>query len=358
MSAVASPLSNRALMYWEGRSDGGSEAVLGHIVAAWRGSGREALLASCGEEPAPLGLRWSGQGGRYLHATAAAAPSARSGTAVPPPFPPWWRPLLTRERPQVVLANDGGYPWHLTCLRAVCEARAAGAPRVVLAIHSTPEPGGREEDQWRVDARVADACDAIVVGSPALARAVAHERPGLAERLRVIPYGVADPGPPPAPAGPTTGPVRLGLASELRGPRKGQLVLLEALRRLRLPAGSWELAIAGDGAYAPELARHVAEANLPVHLLGRLGPAEMRRFYRGLDLYVLPSLQEGLSLTVLEAMAHGLPVVTTDVGGHRDAVVDGLTGRLVPPGDAVALAAALEVLCRDGLARRALGAAG
>jgi glycosyltransferase involved in cell wall biosynthesis len=59
------------------------------------------------------------------------------------------------------------------------------------------------------------------------------------------------------------------------------------------------------------------------------------------DLFVLPSLFEGLPLVVLEAMTAGLPVIGTRVCGTTEAVVDGVTGRLVPPGDAPALAAAI-----------------
>ena len=62
------------------------------------------------------------------------------------------------------------------------------------------------------------------------------------------------------------------------------------------------------------------------------------------DFFVLPSLDEGLGRSMVEAMAAGKPVVASRVGGIPEAVEDGKTGILVPPGDARALASALTVM--------------
>ena len=76
------------------------------------------------------------------------------------------------------------------------------------------------------------------------------------------------------------------------------------------------------------------------------------------DIFVLPSHFEGLPMSVIEAMLTGLPVVATNVRGPREQVVPEVTGLLVPPGDAPALAGALERLVADPALRAAMGAAG
>jgi sugar transferase (PEP-CTERM/EpsH1 system associated) len=86
--------------------------------------------------------------------------------------------------------------------------------------------------------------------------------------------------------------------------------------------------------------------------------SDVPEILRGLDCFVLPSLAEGISNTILEAMACGLPVVATRVGGNPELVEDGVTGRLVPPVNAEAMAAALYRYFDDPALSRAHGQAG
>jgi len=102
--------------------------------------------------------------------------------------------------------------------------------------------------------------------------------------------------------------------------------------------------------------------------------ADPMPFYRSADLTVLPSVSretltigdrtvdvrgnEGLPMTHIEAMYHGLPVVGTAISGVPELIADGETGFVVPPGDAVALAGAIERLAGDPALRRQFGAAG
>jgi glycosyltransferase involved in cell wall biosynthesis len=96
-------------------------------------------------------------------------------------------------------------------------------------------------------------------------------------------------------------------------------------------------------------------------LAGRVtmfGPSgDTAPLYRAADFAVVPSHWESFGISAAEAMASGLPVVASAVGGLTDFVVDGQNGRLVPPQDAAALAAAIEGLAGDEALRRRLGLA-
>ena len=127
---------------------------------------------------------------------------------------------------------------------------------------------------------------------------------------------------------------------------KGFHVLIEALARLaHAPAlPPWRLVLVGDGPRRAALSRQVREAGLRerVHLLGRVPDDTVHAWYAAATLFVHPTLYEGSSLVTLEAMAHRRAVVATAAGGIPDKVVPGVTGWLVPPGDAAALAGALR----------------
>ncbi len=155
--------------------------------------------------------------------------------------------------------------------------------------------------------------------------------------------------------------IRLGLPARGRwigsvgrlDPVKGYPVLVRAFARLRPLRPDLRLVIVGEGpAREPllDLARDLGGGDRVILPGPREAPEEV---YPAFDVFALPSRSEGLSNTLLEAGASGLPLVATRVGGNLRVVEEGVTGRLVPAGDAEALAAALgEILDHPPLRRR------
>jgi glycosyltransferase involved in cell wall biosynthesis len=141
-------------------------------------------------------------------------------------------------------------------------------------------------------------------------------------------------------------------------PVKDHASLLQAVQLVRSRGTHLQLVLIGEGGERPrleELARALGIGD-SIFFAGRRSNSP--NHHAAFDISVLCSRSEGLSNSVLEAMAAGRPVVATDVGATADAVVHGETGLLVPPGDFVALAAALHRLACDPPYARELGDAG
>ncbi len=141
-------------------------------------------------------------------------------------------------------------------------------------------------------------------------------------------------------------------------PAKGMRELHAVAARLLARHASFRLLCLGDGS---ERARLLSLASIrpgAIEAPGRVAPSDVPRALQAADLLVLPSHSEGLPQVVVEAMNCGLPVVATDVGGTREAVLDEQTGLLVPPRDEDALEAALERLIVDADLRRRLARRG
>lgn len=137
--------------------------------------------------------------------------------------------------------------------------------------------------------------------------------------------------------------------------KKSLETLIQAVRLLRDGGQSVEVRLAGSGLEEEKLRYLVHWLGLDQHVafLGLLPPPAIRQVLEESDVFVLSSISEGLSNAALEAMAVGLPVVSTDIGGMDEVIVDSVNGFLVPPLDPAALAGVLQRLAlEEGLGRR------
>lgn len=142
--------------------------------------------------------------------------------------------------------------------------------------------------------------------------------------------------------------------------RKGLLVLLEAFERLAAARDDVVLDVVGEGS---EHARAASMIPVPlrdrVRFHGRVDDTELAARLAACDLYASPALGgESFGIVLLEAMAAGAAVLASDLPGYRSVVTDGVDGRLVPPGDPAALAAAADALLDHPEQRERLAAAG
>ena len=130
-------------------------------------------------------------------------------------------------------------------------------------------------------------------------------------------------------------------------PIKDHRLFLEMAVRVRQARPEVEFAIIGDGELWSSLREQAGALGLAdvVHFAG--WRRDLAQVYRDLDLVVCCSINEGTPVSVIEACAAGTPVVGTDVGGMSDVISDGLTGLLVPSGDAAALTAAVLSVVDD-----------
>lgn len=238
---------------------------------------------------------------------------------------------------------------------AMLAARQRGAP-LVLTIHTSLRytlRGGHPRALLlrslgaALEARGQQRADAVFTLTPRLANLLVDD--GLPpERVHVIPSGVnralfdrAQPDPFPDLPG-----RRVGFVGRL-APQKGVQVLLEAAALLQTP--NVQVLLVGDGPDRARLEREITARRLGqrVHITGFLPHDRIPAVLAHLDVFVMPSVYEELGSAIIEAMYAGLPIIATRVGGIPDVIDDGRTGVLVPSGDAVAWARAIDTLLID-----------
>ncbi len=140
---------------------------------------------------------------------------------------------------------------------------------------------------------------------------------------------------------------------------KGHEYALMSIRKLIDQEMEIQFEIIGDGPERQRMLYTIQDLGLEknVTLLGKLEPEAVRNRLQQADIFLLSSLSEGISNAVLEAMACGLPIVTTDCGGMREAVTDGVEGFVVPVRDPGAMAKRIQQLAESAELRAEMGRA-
>ncbi len=207
--------------------------------------------------------------------------------------------------------------------------------------------------------------DVITGCSEDVVRSIGEQYHGLPSKTQVLYYGVRVPEP-------LTADERALVRHELGCPEDAPLIvhvgrfapqknhagLLEIAHRVIQHNPRTMFVLVGDGPLRPDIEANIRTEGLTanVRLLGIRQDVE--RILAAADIFLLPSLWEGFPIVSLEASASGLPIVSSNVPGLREAVVDGTTGLLLPVDHPDAFANALIRLIEDPSMRKGLGAAG
>ncbi len=154
---------------------------------------------------------------------------------------------------------------------------------------------------------------------------------------------------------PETGKRFVTIVANLRNPVKDHPMFLRAAALVHAEVPDAAFVLAGEGEFISTLRELAGDLGIAddVHFIGRCDDVPILLF--GSHVGALSSKAEGFANAILEYMAAGLPVVATDVGGVREAIIDGETGYVVPSGDAEQMAARIIQVLRDDELAKSMG---
>lgn len=230
----------------------------------------------------------------------------------------------------------------------------------VVHVHECPtEPPWLPRTLLRIVRRTTQL---VICNSRSTANWVIASQPSLSNRVVVVHNGldlVAAPSEPPS----THSPFTISCVARIH-PKKGQNILLEALRMSTERGRDWKVELYGDtlAEYLPlfdQLIAYAAQHDLTDRIIWKGFRPDIEDQYRNADVAVVPSVvPEEFSLVCLEAQSMLLAVIATGPGGASEVVLDGETGLIIPPRDAAALFTAICRLEDDIDLRHAMGRAG
>lgn len=339
-------MSRKVLHYVDSDVVGGSEKAALHLMASLdRSLWEPVLLHHPHLRVAPLVDGAIELGIRTVEAPTVARDQRIAGIAR------LWK-ILQAEQPSVFHVH---LSWPLACKHGVLAAWLARGPAIVGTAQLYTEQGNPRQARLRLRP-----LRRIVAVSEDVKRHYVGQLGVSPRRLTVVPNGIRVPA--------TVPEADPELRRRLLAGRPGFLVL--TLARLHEQKGHVDLlaaavdvpdatfVLAGDGPLRTRLEQRARELGVADRCVFLGHRRDVMQLLAAADAFVLPSRFEGLPVSVLEAMAARRPVVATAIGGTDEAVTDGVTGLLVPPGDPSALAEAIRRLQTDPALTRRLAAAG
>lgn len=278
-----------------------------------------------------------------------------------------WNTLLLYRaigRPDLLHINNGNYPGAYSCMAAVFAARLRGVRRIVYVVNNIAIPYGTVGRQldYPLDSVVARTVSVFVTASrhAGLAlQAVLRLPPGKVVNIQngIAPRAVAATRDATLQRlGLTDARVLIGVVAILEE-RKGHLVLLDALTRMKRRGTALPLIIIeGSGSRIDAIRNYVAANNLgdDVAIIGN--ESNIFDLMNAMDVIALPSIShEDFPNVVIEAMSLGKPVIASRLAGIPEQIEHMASGLLVEPGNSEALADAMSLLCADAALRARLG---
>ena len=216
-----------------------------------------------------------------------------------------------------------------------------------------------EQHRWSLNIKTARAKFVATISDFARSQLMFFSDPEHWHKIRIIHCGV-DPdrydAPSPARDASDTR-VNLIFVGRL-APVKGLRVLIDTMKALAPKLPNLHLTIIGDGPDRKQLESQADSIKDRVTFTGYQTQTEVSAAFRANDVCVLPSFAEGVPVVLMEAMASRKPVIATQVAGVGELVEDGISGFIVPPGNAQALSEKIEFIYKNTKSIADFGAAG
>lgn len=250
--------------------------------------------------------------------------------------------FLFQKKPQRVILCNGGYPASLYLLFAILIISKKYCP--ILTIVSTPT---RKESAlltplWKwIDSFVQNRTYFIAVNSEAIKNDMVTRYHFASNKIKIVRNGVLDQK---IKKIPHPEKITIGFISRVEG-AKGIHELLEAYKKLAVEFPFLELMIAGSGSQESvvrEYSKQFSKLNFLGHISG-----DLSEVLKQIDIFTLPSYQEGLPYSVIEACMASCAIVATNVGGIPEIITHNKSGLLVAPKDTDALYLSLKKLIED-----------